>query len=112
MELLTSGYEVLVLDNLSNSKTESLKRVQDITNKDICFYHIDLLDKEKVEEVFAKEKIDCVIYFAALRAVGESTEKPLDYYSNNISGTLNLLEVLKKYDVKNIIFISSATIFI
>ena len=111
VELLTSGYEVLVLDNLSNSKTESLKRVQDITNKDICFYHIDLLDKEKVEEVFAKEKIDCVIHFAALKAVGESTEKPLDYYSNNINGTLNLLEVMKKHDVKNIIFSSSATVY-
>ncbi len=111
VELLNLGYEVVVVDNLSNSKEESLHRVQRITGKNITFYKIDLLDKAALEEIFIRERIDCVIHFAGLKAVGESVQKPLEYYHNNITGTLVLCEIMKKYNVKNMVFSSSATVY-
>lgn len=111
VELLNEGHEVIVLDNLYNASEIALERVKHITGKDLTFYKVDLLDKEKVNEVFEKEEIDAVIHFAALKAVGESVEKPLMYYENNITGTLNLCEVMQKHDVKNIVFSSSATVY-
>src|SRR5690554_968840 len=106
VELLNAGHEVIILDNLYNASKTSMDRVKDITGKDMTFYEVDLLDKEKVNEVFEKEKIDAVIHFAALKAVGESVQKPLMYYNNNITGTLNLCEVMEKHNVKNIVFSS------
>ena len=111
VELLNMDYEVIVMDNLSNSSKESLKGVEDITGKELLFYEIDLLDKRALEEVFREHEIDSVIHFAGLKAVGESIEKPLNYYKNNIAGTLNLLEVMKSYGVKDIVFSSSATVY-
>ena len=111
VELLNEGHEVIVLDNLYNASEIALERVKHITGKDLTFYEVDLLDKEKVNEVFEKEEIDAVIHFAALKAVGESVDKPLMYYENNITGTLNLCEVMQKHDVKNIVFSSSATVY-
>ncbi len=111
VELLDRGYEVVVVDNLSNSSKESLKRVKEITGKNITFYEVDLLDKEKMEEIFKKEKIEAVIHFAGLKAVGESVSKPIEYYHNNITGTLVLCELMKKYNVKNLVFSSSATVY-
>lgn len=111
VQLLEADYEVIVLDNLCNSKEESLKRVEEITNKKVKFHKVDLLNKEEVDKVFKLEKIDAVIHFAGLKAVGESVEFPMKYYQNNITGTLNLCEVMDKYDVKNIVFSSSATVY-
>lgn len=111
VELLNAGYEVVVIDNLSNSKKESIKRVKEITGKDLKFYKVDLLDKEAVENVFNKEKIDAVIHFAGLKAVGESVKKPLEYYHNNLTGTFILCEVMKRHNVKNMVFSSSATVY-
>lgn len=111
VELLNAGYEVVVIDNLCNSKKESIKRVKEITGKDLKFYKADLLDKEEVENVFSKEKIDAVIHFAGLKAVGESVEKPLEYYHNNLTGTFILCEVMRKHNVKNMVFSSSATVY-
>lgn len=111
VELLDAGREVVVLDNLSNSSEESLRRVEKITGKQVTFYKADLLDKPAIEAVFDKEKIDSVIHFAGLKAVGESVKKPLEYYHNNITGTLLLCDVMKKHGVKNIVFSSSATVY-
>ena len=111
VELLDLGVEVVVVDNLSNSSKESLKRVEEITGKNIPFYQVDLLDKVSLEKVFEEHQIDSVIHFAGLKAVGESVEKPLEYYHNNITGTLILCEVMKKYGVKDIVFSSSATVY-
>ncbi len=111
LELLNQGYEVVVIDNLSNSSSKSLERVEEITGKKLTFYKADLLDKEAVEEVFKNENINSVIHFAGLKAVGESVVKPMEYYHNNITGTLILCEVMKKYNVKNIVFSSSATVY-
>ena len=111
VELLNEGHDVVVVDNLSNSSLESLRRVEKITGKKIKFYEVDILDKDKLNEVFLSETIDAVIHFAALKAVGESVEKPLDYYHNNITGTLNLCEVMSDNGVKNIVFSSSATVY-
>lgn len=111
VQLLEADYEVIVVDNLSNSKIEALKRVEEITGKKAKFYEVDLLDQAGLENVFAKEKIDSVIHFAGLKAVGESVEIPLKYYHNNITGTLNLCEAMKKFGVKNIVFSSSATVY-
>jgi len=111
LELLNEGHEIIVVDNLSNSKIESIKRVQTITGKEIIFYEADILDKEQLNRIFSQHKIDAVIHFAGLKAVGESVEKPLEYYHNNVSGTLSLCEVMKAHKVKNIIFSSSATVY-
>ena len=111
VELLKEGYDVVVLDNLCNSSKKSLDRVEEITGKKVKFYKVDLLDKEAVKEVFEKEKIESVIHFAALKAVGESVKEPLKYYHNNITGTLVLCELMQQFGVKNIVFSSSATVY-
>lgn len=111
LELLEAGYQVVVIDNLSNSKIESLVRVQDIAAKSLSFAELDVLDKAAMAEVFSQYSIDAVIHFAGLKAVGESVGMPLAYYQNNISGTLNLLEVMNAAGVKNIVFSSSATVY-
>ncbi len=111
VELLAAGYDVVVADNLSNSKEESLKRVQDISEKPLKFYKVDLLDKPTLEEIFKRESIEAVIHFAGLKAVGESVSIPLRYYHNNITGTLTLCELMQKYGVKNLVFSSSATVY-
>ncbi|MCG8641607.1 MAG: UDP-glucose 4-epimerase GalE [Desulfobacterales bacterium] len=111
VELLNDGYDVVVLDNLSNSSDESLKRVQEITGKSPAFYKTDLLDKESVDIIFNDHKIDAVIHFAGLKAVGESVRIPLAYFYNNITGTLNLLDVMRAHSVKNMVFSSSATVY-
>ncbi len=111
IELLNNGFEIIVLDNLSNSKQEALNRVKKITNKDFKFYKYDLLCKDDVKKVFSENKIDAVIHFAGLKAVGESVQIPLKYYHNNITGTLILCEVMSKYNVKKLVFSSSATVY-
>jgi UDP-glucose 4-epimerase len=111
VELLKAGYEIIVLDNLTNSKPESLNRVKEISGKDFKFYQVDLLDRKGVEEVFEANSIEAVIHFAGLKAVGESVSIPLHYYHNNITGTLILCEVMAKYGVKNLVFSSSATVY-
>jgi UDP-glucose 4-epimerase len=111
LELLQAGYEVVVVDNLSNSKVESLKRVERIAGRSLCFYRVDLLDKAALASVFRNHEIDSVIHFAGLKAVGESTQIPLRYYHNNITGTLILCEVMKEFGVKTIVFSSSATVY-
>lgn len=111
IELLNEGHEVVVVDDLSNASKIALDRIQTITKKELTFYEVNILDTEKLNDVFSKEKVDAVIHFAAFKAVGESVSQPLKYYINNISGTLNLLNVMKHHDVKNIIFSSSATVY-
>ena len=111
VELLNAGYEVVVVDNLYNSSAEALKRVEQITGKAVKFYEADILDKNALEEVFDNENIESVINFAGLKAVGESVQKPLEYYHNNITGTLILCDVMRNHGVKNIIFSSSATVY-
>ena len=111
VELLAAGYEVVVLDNLVNSSAESISRVQEIAGKRMVFYRVDLLDRQAVSTVFEKETIDAVIHFAGLKAVGESVEMPLNYYHNNITGTLVLLEVMGEHGVKNFVFSSSACVY-
>lgn len=111
VELLNEGKEVVIVDNFSNSKKEVLDAIRKITEKDFKFYEIDYLDKEKLEKVFEENKIEEVINFAGFKAVGESVEKPIEYYTNNISGALVLLDVMRKYGVKNFIFSSSATVY-
>lgn len=111
VELLNAGYEVDILDNLFNSKPEVLGKIEEITGKHPNFYKVDLLDKKSLEEIFNKNTYDSVLHFAGLKAVGESVEKPLEYYRNNIDGTINLLEAMRSYKVKKIIFSSSATVY-
>lgn len=111
VELLDNGYEVVVVDNLSNSSRISLDRVEEITGKKVKFYEADILDREALNEIFDKEQIESCIHFAGLKAVGESVAKPWEYYQNNISGTLTLVDVMRKHNVKNIIFSSSATVY-
>ena len=111
VELQNAGYDVVVLDNLSNSSEKSLERVEKITGKPVKFYKVDILDREGLNEVLEKEDIDSCIHFAGLKAVGESVVKPWEYYENNIAGTLTLVDVMRKHDVKNIIFSSSATVY-
>ena len=111
VELLSSGYEVVVVDNLCNSSEESLHRVEEITGKKVTFYEADLLDRKSLEMIFEKENIDSVIHFAGLKAVGESVAKPLEYYYNNVTGTLILCDVMRNHGVKNIVFSSSATVY-
>lgn len=111
LQLLEADYDVIVYDNLSNSSQESLYRVEKLTGKRLTFIKGDILDKSALKQVFENFKIDSVIHFAGLKAVGESVEKPLFYYSNNITGTLNLCDVMNEYSVKNIVFSSSATVY-
>ncbi len=111
VELLNNGYEVVVMDNLYNSNEKALERVEQITGKKVTFYNVDMLDREAMNEIFEKETIDSVIHFAGYKAVGESVRKPLEYYHNNITGTLNLCDVMRNHGVKNIIFSSSATVY-
>jgi len=111
VELQNAGYDVVVIDNLANSSEKSLERVEAITGKKVPFYKVDILDREGLNEVFEKENIDSCIHFAGLKAVGESVQKPWEYYQNNIAGTLILVDVMRKHGVKNIIFSSSATVY-
>lgn len=111
LELLNKGYEVIVVDNFSNSSYESLRRVQEITGKEVVFYEADIRDSAKMDEIFSAHSIDAVIHFAAFKAVGESCRLPLKYYENNISGTVSLLQIMEKHNVKKIIFSSSATVY-
>jgi len=111
VELQTAGYDVVVVDNLSNSSEKSLDRVSAITGKPVTFYKADILDRAALEEIFAKEDITACIHFAGLKAVGESVAKPWEYYENNIAGTLTLVDVMRKHNCKNIIFSSSATVY-
>ncbi len=111
VELLEAGHEVVIVDNLSNSSETAVERIGKITGKTPKFYKADLLDEEKINEIFDKEQIDAVIHFAGLKAVGESVRKPLEYYNNNITGTLRLCDAMRKHNVKNIIFSSSSTVY-
>ena len=111
VELLERGDEVVIVDNFSNSNKEVLENIKKITNKDFKFYEIDYLNKSELEKVFEENKIDSVINFAGFKAVGESVEKPLEYYHNNIGGAVILLETMKKYNVKKFVFSSSATVY-
>lgn len=111
IELQNAGEDVVVVDNLVNSSRESLNRVEKITGKPVTFYEADINDKDKMEYIFDVENIDSVIHFAGLKAVGESVQKPLEYYMNNISGSLVLFDVMRNHNVKNIIFSSSATVY-
>ena len=111
VELQNAGYDVVVVDNLANSSEKSLERVEVITGKKVPFYKVDILDREGLNAVFEKENIDSCIHFAGLKAVGESVQKPWEYYQNNIAGTLTLVDVMRQHGVKNIIFSSSATVY-
>ena len=111
VELLEAGYEVVVVDNLYNSNKKAIERIQQITHKEVKFYEEDILDKEALRKIFQENSIDAVIHFAGLKAVGESVQKPIEYYTVNISGTLNLITVMKEFNCKNIIFSSSATVY-
>ncbi|XTR37483.1 UDP-glucose 4-epimerase GalE [Paraclostridium tenue] len=111
IELIEAGREVIIVDNLSNSNIVVLDRIEELTGVRPKFYELDVQDKEKLEVVFKENKIDSVIHFAALKAVGESVEKPLEYYSNNLINTIVLLETMRKYNVKNFVFSSSATVY-
>ena len=111
VELLNNGYDVIVLDNLSNSKIEVKDKIKMITGKDITFYEGNMIDKELLSNIFSSNKIDAVIDFAAYKAVGESVKKPVEYYTNNVATVLNLLDVMKEYNCKKIVFSSSATVY-
>ena len=111
VEMLESGYEVVVVDNLDNSSKESLNRVEKITGKRVKFYENDVRDKEALKKIFSENKIEAVIHFAGLKAVGESVKKPMLYYSNNIDSTLVLIDVMNEFGVKKIVFSSSATVY-
>ena len=111
LELLNKNYEVVVVDNFSNSSFESLRRVQKITGKNVVFYEADIRDHDVMDTIFSEHSIDAVIHFAAFKAVGESCKLPLKYYENNISGTIGLLQIMEKHNVKKIIFSSSATVY-
>lgn len=111
VELLQNGHEVVVVDNLQNSEYEAIRRVQEIAGRELLFYKADLRDKTELEKVFRQNRIDAVIHFAGLKAVGESMQIPLEYYQNNITGTLTLCEVMRRAKVKTIVFSSSATVY-
>ena len=111
VELSKKGYEVIIVDNLYNSKEEVIEKLEKITGTRFKLYKYDLLDKERIEEIFCENQIDAVIHFAGYKAVGESVKKPLMYYSNNLQSTINLLEVMQKYNVKKLVFSSSATVY-
>lgn len=111
VELLNSGYEIVILDNLSNSQMESINRVKELTGKDFPFFQYDLVNRRDVESLFEKYKFEAVIHFAGLKAVGESVKVPLRYYQNNVTGTVNLCDAMAKYHVKKLVFSSSATVY-
>ena len=111
VELLEAGEDIVIVDNFVNSKPEALDKIKKITGKDFKFYEVDILDEEKLEKVFKENNIESVIHFAGLKAVGESVVKPIEYYHNNITGTLVLLKLMKKYNCKRIVFSSSATVY-
>jgi len=111
VELLEAGHDIIVVDNYSNSKPEALERVKKITGKDIKFYQADILDRAALDRIFEENSIDAVIHFAGLKAVGESVEKPVEYYRNNISGTLTLIEAMRAHGCKRMVFSSSATVY-
>lgn len=111
IELIEAGHDVVIADDLSNSKPAVLDRLKELTGKDIAFYQIDVADKEKLEQVFEKENLDAVIHFAGFKAVGESVAKPLMYYRNNLNTTFTLVETMNKYNVHNLVFSSSATVY-
>ena len=111
VELLNAGYDVVIMDNLYNSSEEVLKRIEKITGKKAKFYKVDLLDKDGIRTIFKENTIDAVIHFAGYKAVGESVQIPLTYYQNNVAGSLNLYEVMNEYNVKKIVFSSSACVY-
>ena len=111
VELLDAGYEIVIIDNLSNSKIETVDKIKEITGKDFKFYEGDCCNKEILKKIFSENDIDAVIHFAGLKAVGESVRKPLMYYRNNLDSTLTLLEVMNEYNCKKIVFSSSATVY-
>ncbi|WP_099328048.1 UDP-glucose 4-epimerase GalE [Clostridium paraputrificum] len=111
IELLQAGYDIVIVDNFCNSKPESLNRIEELTGKKPKFYEVDILEREGLNKVFDENNIEAVIHFAGLKAVGESVEKPIEYYENNISGTLVLCDVMRKHNVKKIVFSSSATVY-
>ncbi len=111
VELIKQNYEIIIVDNLYNSKEEVIEKLEKITGKRSKLYKYDLLEKEKLEEIFKENEIDAVIHFAGYKAVGESVKKPLMYYSNNLQSTINLLEVMQKHNVKKLVFSSSATVY-
>jgi UDP-glucose 4-epimerase len=111
VELLNAGKDIVIIDDFSNSKPKALEAIKKITGKDFKFYEMDYKDKEKLAKVFSENKIEAVMNFAGFKAVGESVQKPLEYYTNNVTGCLNLLEVMKQYNVKKFIFSSSATVY-
>lgn len=111
VELLNSGYEVVIIDNLCNSKREVVDKIESITGKKVKFYEEDVCNKEALERIFSENEIDAVIHFAGLKAVGESVQKPLMYYRNNLDSTLSLLEVMNEYNCKKLVFSSSATVY-
>ena len=105
VELLNAGYDVVIVDNLYNASEKAVDRVKEITGKDLKFYQVDIRDREGLNEVFDKEDVESVIHFAGLKAVGESVQKPLEYYENNIGGTITLCDVMRSHGVKNIHFV-------
>lgn len=111
VELISAGHEVVIIDNFINSSEVALSRIKEITNKNITFYKVDIRDKKNLRTVFKEDQFDVCIHFAALKAVGESVYKPLEYYDNNLLGTLTLLDVMKEFGCKNLIFSSSATVY-
>ncbi len=111
VELLKNGERIVVMDNLSNCQLEMKEKIKQIAGKDFMFYKADLLDKQAMRKMFTENKIRAVIHFAGLKAVGESVEKPMEYYKNNVVGTLNLLEVMKEFGVNKLVFSSSATVY-
>ena len=111
VELLEKGYEVVIFDNLYNSKRDVVDKIEKISGKKVVFYEADMLHKEELKPIFEEHKFDAVIHFAGLKAVGESVQKPLEYYQNNLTGTMNLCELMAEYGCKRIIFSSSATVY-
>ena len=111
VELLNEGYEVIIADNLCNSSSVVIDRIKEITGKQVKFYDIDTRDQEKLRKIFEENKIDAVIHFAALKAVGESVQKPLDYYNNNLVNTITVLELMREFNVDKFVFSSSATVY-
>lgn len=111
VELLNNGYEVVIVDNLCNSKREVVNKIKKITGKDVKFYKQDVCNKKALQKIFSENQIEAVIHFAGLKAVGESVQKPIMYYRNNLDSTLSLLEVMMEYNCKNIVFSSSATVY-